>query len=57
MLRVEFSRQGAVEHSSERVYEIREAPQSAQWWEAMFVEEGAGNEGFDRLITRDPQGC
>ena len=40
--------------SSERVHEIREDSESAKRWEAMFVEEGAGKEGFARFIARDP---
>ena len=43
-----------LKHQSERVREIREDPDSARAWEAIFVEEGSGKESFARFRGRDP---
>ena len=39
---------------SERVRSIREDPESAGQWEAMYVEEGAGKESFDPIHPEGP---
>ena len=43
-----------LKHQSERVRSLREDPESARRWEAMYLEEGAGKESFTRFIERDP---
>ena len=43
-----------LKHQSERVREIREDPDSARAWEAIFVEEGSGKDSFARFRGRDP---
>ncbi len=43
-----------LKHHSERVRSLREDPESARWWEARYLEEGAGKESFTRFIERDP---
>ena len=43
-----------LKHHSERVRSLREDPESARRWEAIYLEEGAGKESFTRFIERDP---
>jgi RNA polymerase sigma factor (sigma-70 family) len=43
-----------LKHQSERVQSLREDPESARWWEARHLEEGAGKESFTRFIDRAP---
>lgn len=43
-----------LKHQSERVRDIREDPEAARAWEAIFLEEGSGKESFDRFRGRDP---
>jgi RNA polymerase sigma factor (sigma-70 family) len=43
-----------LKNHSERVRSLREDPEKARRWEAMFIEEGAGKERFARYMERDP---
>ena len=43
-----------LKHHSERVRSLRDDPELARRWEAMYLEEGAGKESFTRFIDRDP---
>jgi len=43
-----------LKHQSDRVRDIRDDPEAAKAWEAIFVEEGSGKESFTRFRGRDP---
>ena len=43
-----------LKQQSERVQRIREDPEEAKAWEAMFLESGAGREDFARFLGRSP---
>jgi peroxiredoxin len=43
-----------LKRQSERIRSLREDSEKARHWEAMYLEEGAGKESFNRFIARDP---
>ena len=43
-----------LKNQSERVRSLREDAETARWWEARYLEEGAGKERFTRFIQRNP---
>jgi thiol-disulfide isomerase/thioredoxin len=42
-----------LKHQSERVRDIKEDPEAARAWEAIFLDMGSGKESFDRFRGRD----
>jgi RNA polymerase sigma factor (sigma-70 family) len=43
-----------LKHQSDRVRDIRDDPEAAKAWEAIFLEEGSDKESFTRFRGRDP---
>jgi thiol-disulfide isomerase/thioredoxin len=43
-----------LKHQSDRVRDIRDDPDAARGWEAIFLEEGSDKESFTRFRGRDP---
>ena len=39
---------------SEQIRALKEDPEAAKQWEALFIEEGSSKEGFARFMQRDP---